>query len=183
MAGMVKIQAWNMPLATIHLTDLNLLAEPTPKIVEPITWVVLKGKPNLEAASIIVAAEVSAAKPWIGVSWVNLVPMVWIILQPPKAVPKAIANADKAITQTGTAKGWEGILSPDTRLFSGNPHTGNEKHDRPPIFARASLTGLKRAYKPGVQVEVLKGPEWKIDTTAARRDVQKLADKIISQSL
>jgi len=108
-AGMVKIQVWIIPRATIQRTDLNLLLAPTPKMVELMTWVVLKGKPNLEAISMIVAAEVSAAKPWTGVNCTNFVPIVWIILQPPEAVPAAMALALKIITQRGTWNGAAGI--------------------------------------------------------------------------
>ena len=61
--GKVKIQAKTIFPATPHLTAESLLVAPTPIIPEAITWVVLKGKPTLEAAVITIAAEVSAANP------------------------------------------------------------------------------------------------------------------------
>ena len=61
--GKVKIQAKTIFPATPHLTAESLLVAPTPIIPEAMTWVVLKGKPILEAAVITKAAEVSAAKP------------------------------------------------------------------------------------------------------------------------
>ncbi len=47
-------------------------------------------------------AAVSAAKPCTGSSRVILVPIVRIMRQPPRAVPKAITEPQRMITQNGT---------------------------------------------------------------------------------
>ena len=65
-AGRVKTQARTILPATPHLTAESLLVAPTPIIVEEMIWVVERGSPIREAASITVAAEASAANPWIG---------------------------------------------------------------------------------------------------------------------
>jgi len=65
-AGMVTIQAVTMFPATPQCTARRLPVAPTPRIDELMTWVVETGMPRRLATSIIVAAVVSAAKPWIG---------------------------------------------------------------------------------------------------------------------
>ncbi len=51
---------------TTHFTADSLLEAPTPIIVDEITCVVESGMPILDAISIMVAADVSAANPLIG---------------------------------------------------------------------------------------------------------------------
>lgn len=65
-AGMVKTQASIILPPIPHLTAESLLEAPTPITAEDITWVVERGRPILEAISITVAADASAANPWIG---------------------------------------------------------------------------------------------------------------------
>ncbi len=52
----------------------------------------------------IVAAVVSAAKPWTGSSLATRWPIVFMIRQPPTAVPSDSAVADTTMTQVGTVK-------------------------------------------------------------------------------
>ena len=66
------------------------------------TWVVDTGIPKWAVASMIVAAVVSAAKPWTGSSFATRWPIVFMIRQPPTAVPSDSAVADTMITQVGT---------------------------------------------------------------------------------
>ena len=48
--------------ATVHLTPLILVAEPTPMMEVVMVWVVERGMPKREAISMARAAPVSAAK-------------------------------------------------------------------------------------------------------------------------
>ena len=66
-----------------------------------ITWVVETGIPKCDAAKMIVAAVVSAAKPWTGSSLTTRWPIVRMIRQPPAAVPSEIAVAARRMTQSG----------------------------------------------------------------------------------
>lgn len=73
-----------------------------------------------------------------------------------------------------------GVFSPNTTVFSGNPDA-NTNHDRPEIWSKPTLTGLKRAKKPGEQVSILNlGPEIRQDTLNAREDIKILSQKLIS---
>src|SRR5512135_24977 len=101
-AGSVKTQAMTILPATPHLTADSRFVAPTPMIVEEMIWVVERGSPILEAISITVAADASAAKPWIGLRWTRRTPSVLMTLHPPMAVPSAIADAQSNITHTGT---------------------------------------------------------------------------------
>ena len=67
------------------------------------TWVVETGMPKWAVAMRMVAAVVSAAKPWTGSSSTTRWPIVCMIRQPPTAVPSESAVADTTITQTGTS--------------------------------------------------------------------------------
>ena len=58
------------------------------------TWVVETGIPKWAVANRIVAAVVSAAKPWTGSSLATRWPIVFMIRQPPTAVPSDSAVAD-----------------------------------------------------------------------------------------
>ncbi len=89
---------------TIHFTADSLLEAPTPIIVDEITCVVESGMPILDAISIIVAADVSAANPLIGLRLARRIPRVFMIFQPPAAVPNAIVVAQSKITHSGTLK-------------------------------------------------------------------------------
>src|SRR5687768_14721113 len=87
--------------ATDQRTPDMRRAAPTPRMQEEMVWVVLSGKPKREAVSMMVAAVVSAAKPWIGSRRVRRLPIVWMMRQPPAAVPSAIAVAARRITSHG----------------------------------------------------------------------------------
>jgi len=90
--GMVKIQAQTMRDANGHRTALNLLVEPTPTMEPLIVCVVDTGTPRDDARNKVAAPEVSAIKPPTGFSLVNLEPIVFTILKPPKRVPTAMAE-------------------------------------------------------------------------------------------
>src|SRR5215218_1650392 len=99
---MVRIQAITMLPATPHRTADSRSLEPTPMIALEMTWVVETGIPKWDAVKMIVAAVVSAAKPWTGSSLTTFWPMVLMIRQPPAAVPREIALAAAMITHSGT---------------------------------------------------------------------------------
>lgn len=100
-AGSVMTHARTMFPPTPHRTAENLLDAPTPMIVDEMIWVVERGSPILEATSITVAAEASAANPFIGLRLTRRTPRVFMILHPPIAVPSAMAVAHRTITQRG----------------------------------------------------------------------------------
>lgn len=89
--------------AVSHLTPRIRWAEPTPKMADEITWVVLTGKCKKVAPKITVAAVKSAATPLTGRIFIIFEPTVLIILQPPTEVPNPIAVAQAACTQKGTS--------------------------------------------------------------------------------
>src|SRR5579885_3245560 len=102
--GIVRIHAVTIVPATFQRTFDDRHDAPTPRIADEITCVVESGKPSREATSITAPADVSAAKPWIGLSSVSRVPIFLMIRQPPAAVPQAIAPPESTITQSGTSK-------------------------------------------------------------------------------
>ena len=110
-AGIVIIHASTMLPPTPHFTADSLFEAPTPMIVDEITCVVERGSPILDATSITVAAAVSAANPWIGLRCTSFTPRVLMILQPPTAVPHAIAVAHIIITQNGTWKSGRCVIT------------------------------------------------------------------------
>ena len=69
--------------ATPQRTAESRSLDPTPMIALEITWVVETGIPKCEAVRMIVAAVVSAAKPWTGSSLTTFRPIVLMIRQPP----------------------------------------------------------------------------------------------------
>src|SRR5690242_15034582 len=73
--GIVSTQAPAMVRTMPQRTAFMRRAAPAPRMLELITWVVLKGRPNRDETSMTVAAAVSAANPWIGWSWASRVPM------------------------------------------------------------------------------------------------------------
>src|SRR5207248_1619351 len=75
---------------------------PTPMMLAEMTCVVLTGACSSLAVRITAAAALSAAKPLIGRSRMILCPIVFMIRQPPDAVPRAIAVAQPMIAQVGT---------------------------------------------------------------------------------
>src|SRR5699024_12688630 len=79
-------------------TPRTLCDVTTPKIEEEMTCVVLTGKSRKVAPNIISALDVSAATPFTGRIFIILPPTVLMILQPPMAVPKAIAVAQMTCT-------------------------------------------------------------------------------------
>src|SRR5947209_17021731 len=90
--------------ATPQRTAETRFDAPTPMMLAEITCVVLTGACRWLAARITVAAAVSAAKPLIGRRRMILWPIVFMIRQPPDAVPRAIAVAQLTITHVGTCK-------------------------------------------------------------------------------
>ena len=67
------------------------------------TWVVETGMPKWAVASSTVAAVVSAANPWTGSSSTTRWPIVFMIRQPPTAVPSEMAVAATTMTHHGTS--------------------------------------------------------------------------------
>ena len=88
---MVSIHAHNRFTVTPHRTADNLLVAPTPMIDPVMVWVVLTGIFKFSVTNNVMAPAVSAATPSKGVTFVILVPMVLMILQPPLIVPNAMA--------------------------------------------------------------------------------------------
>src|SRR6059058_3287995 len=89
--------------ATPQRTAENRFDAPTPMMLDAITCVVLTGACNSVAVRITAAAALSAANPLIGRSRLILWPIVFMIRQPPDAVPSPIAVAQATITQKGTS--------------------------------------------------------------------------------
>jgi hypothetical protein len=112
LAGIVRIQAQTILRAMPHLTALKRFVAPTPSIVEHMMWVVLTGIPPKDAPMIVVAPAVSAAKPWTGVSFVILAPIVFTMRQPPAIVPSAIDAWAISTTQNGTGSAFGSTLEP-----------------------------------------------------------------------
>src|SRR5438270_13275276 len=93
LSGMVSTQAITMFPATPQRTAEMRLLAPTPMMQALMQWVVDTGKPKWLAPKIVMAPEVSAAKPCNGVMRMIFVPIVLMILLPPAIVPSAIAAA------------------------------------------------------------------------------------------
>ena len=106
--------------ATPQRTAENRSLEPTPMIADEMTWVVDTGIPKWEAPMMIVAAVVSAAKPWTGSSFTTRWPIVLMIRQPPAAVPSEIAVAATRITQSGHGRFGEDA--------AGHEREGDDAH-------------------------------------------------------
>src|SRR5699024_656564 len=87
-----------MRCAVFHFTPLIRFEEPTPKIDEDTTCVVDSGKCNDDATKIVSAEDKSAAAPFAGRIFIMLPPTVFIIFQPPTAVPSPIAAAQETFT-------------------------------------------------------------------------------------
>ena len=79
--------------ATPQRTADTRFGAPTPMMLDEITCVVLTGAFSYVATRIETAAAVSAANPLIGRSLMIRCPIVFMIRQPPAAVPRAIAVA------------------------------------------------------------------------------------------
>src|SRR5205085_8349788 len=75
-AGMVRIHAQMICVATPQRTADNRRVAPTPTIDPVIAWVVLTGTPVCVAMRIEIAAPVSAANPPTGMSFVIFDPVV-----------------------------------------------------------------------------------------------------------
>src|SRR5437773_1259456 len=90
--GIVSIQAHKRFTVTPQRTADNLLVAPTPTMEPVIVCVVLTGIFRFSVTNKVIAPAVSAATPSKGVTFVILVPMVLIILQPPLIVPNAMAE-------------------------------------------------------------------------------------------
>lgn len=88
-------------------------------IAEEMTWVVEMGAPKCVAAKMTIAPEVSAAKPWTGMSPMIFRPTVLMIRQPPPAVPRAMDVAQAITTQSGMWK--ECRTPPETRAMVITP--------------------------------------------------------------
>lgn len=101
-AGIVRIQAQTIFLATPQRTAEKPFNEPTPMMAPVTVCVVETGIPNSVANASVSALAVSEQKPLTGFNLVILIPMVFTIRQPPKQVPKAITKLHKMTTQEGT---------------------------------------------------------------------------------
>ena len=91
LTGIVRIHAHKRFTVTPHRTADKRLVAPTPIMAPVIVCVVLTGIFKFSVANRVIAPAVSAATPSKGVTFVILVPMVLMILQPPLIVPNAIA--------------------------------------------------------------------------------------------
>ena len=100
--GIVKIHAHRMCRVTPQRTAVILRDTPTPIIAPVITCVELTGIPAAAVPIKVIAAEVSAANPPKGFSFVIRCPIVLTTRHPPAIVPPAMANAQQMITQSGT---------------------------------------------------------------------------------
>ena len=89
--------------ATPQWTALVLLAVPTPMIEPETTWVVETGRWSKVAPKTTIEEFKSAEKPLAGSSLKIFPPTVFIIRQPPVAVPTAIAVAQRTLTNVGTS--------------------------------------------------------------------------------
>src|SRR3989338_237922 len=101
-AGMVKIHAHTIRVATVHLTDPKPRVTPTPTIPPVIVCVVDTGTPRAVAPKRVAAAAASAQKPPAGLSSVIFIPIVLMIRQPPAMVPRAMARWQIKATHRGT---------------------------------------------------------------------------------
>jgi hypothetical protein len=101
---MVNTQAMTIRLAIPQFTADIRLDSPTPRIAEVMTWVVLVGIPMADAPRMTPADAVSTQKPCTGWSLTKSRPTVFMMRQPPAAVPKAMATAQATFTQVGTSK-------------------------------------------------------------------------------
>src|SRR3954454_20759531 len=88
--------------ATPQRTAETRFDAPTPMMLAEMTCVVLTGACRWLAVRMTAAAALSAANPLIGRSRMILWPIVFMIRQPPDAVPRAIAVAQLMITHKGT---------------------------------------------------------------------------------
>ena len=101
-AGIVKIQAHTMLLATPQRTAEKPFNEPTPMMAPVTVWVVDTGTPNTVANAKVKALAVSEQKPETGLSLVMRMPIVFTIRHPPKQVPNAMTKLHEITTQKGT---------------------------------------------------------------------------------
>src|SRR5882757_6886958 len=89
--------------ATPHRTAETRLPAPDPITPPLITWVVESGKPKCVDARITAAPAPWAENPCAASILMMRVPIVRMILQPPKYVPREIADAAEITTQKGTS--------------------------------------------------------------------------------
>ena len=99
--GKVRSQASTIRLVTPQRTAENRRVAPTPMMAVLIVWVVLTGTPKKEARVMAKPAELSAAKPWTGSSFVIWKPMVRIMRQPPSMVPNPMTAPQRRMTHRG----------------------------------------------------------------------------------
>src|SRR5919204_4183553 len=102
--GMVSTHAVTIRPAMPQRTAESRRVAPTPRIAPEMACVVEIGMPSRVAISITVPADVSAANPCTGVSFVMRTPMVLMIRQPPVAVPMPMETAQMTFTQSGMKK-------------------------------------------------------------------------------
>ena len=103
--GIVMTQDISIARIVDQLSLRALLKTPTPTMAPATVCVVETGILNSVAASMAMAAPVSAAQPRTGFKLVIFVPMVRTIRQPPVKVPNAMAKWHVKITQVGTKLG------------------------------------------------------------------------------
>src|SRR3954452_15976998 len=94
--------------ATPQRTAETRFDAPTPMMLAEMTCVVLTGAFSQLASKMTAAPALSAAKPLIGRSLMILCPIVFMIRQPPEAVPRPIAVAQHTITHHGTLRSGRG---------------------------------------------------------------------------
>jgi len=89
--GIVKIHAQRRLMVIPHLTADKRFVAPTPIIHPAIVCVELTGILRDSVRKSVIAPDVSAATPSNGVTFVILVPIVFMIFHPPLIVPNPIA--------------------------------------------------------------------------------------------
>src|ERR1043165_3354667 len=120
-AGIVKIHAHTIRVATAHRMPRALVTEPTPMIAPVIVCVVDTGILRKVAVNSVIAPAISAQNPPTGLRCVSPMPMVLTIRQPPTAVPIAIALYDAITTQVGAAVAWASRTPPAIRTAQITP--------------------------------------------------------------
>src|SRR5574344_586408 len=98
--GIVKTHAQSRLTVTPQRTAESRLTAPTPMILPLMTCVVLTGTLRTSVIKSVIAPAVWAQKPSTGVILVILLPIVFIIFQPPVIVPKAMAEKQAIGTQS-----------------------------------------------------------------------------------
>src|SRR5580765_8125647 len=99
--GIVRTQAQTTRRAIPHRTAETRWTAPTPTMAPVIVCVVDTGTPSFAEVNREIAAAASAQAPPYGRSFVNFIPIVFTIRQPPAIVPRAIARWQTSTIQNG----------------------------------------------------------------------------------